>query len=96
LPADSNTDTKVTQNNTIAANDYRILLSTSANDTAETNTVNKSTNLRYNPSTNTLSTGNITGTGNLNITGNANLNSETYAESITAGSLLVNGNTNFV
>lgn len=96
LPADSNTDTKVTQNNTTAANDYRILLSTSANDNAETNTINKNTNLRYNPSTNTLSTGNITGTGSLNITGNANLNSETYAASVTAGSLLVNGNTNFV
>ena len=90
------TDTKVTQNNTTVANDYRVLLSASANDTAETNTINKNTNLRYNPSTNTLSTGNITGTGNLNITGNANLNGETYAASITAGSLLVNGNTNFV
>lgn len=96
MPADSNVDTKVTQNNTTTNSDYRILLSTSANDDAETNTINKNTNLRYNPSTNTLSTGNITGTGNLNITGNANLNSETYAASITAGSLLVNGNANFV
>lgn len=90
------TDTKVTQNNTTAANDYRVLLSASANDTAETNTANKNTNLRYNPSTNTLSTGNISGSGNLTITGNTNLNGETYAESITAGSLLVNGNANFV
>ncbi len=96
MPANPNTDIKVTQNNTTAANDYRILLSYNANDTTETNTVNKNTNLRYNPSTNTLSTGNISSAGNLTITGNTNLNGETYAESVTAGSLLVNGNTNFV
>ena len=39
--------------------------------------------------------GSITATGNLTITGNANLNNETYANSLTAGSLLVTGNTNF-
>ena len=89
-------DTKVTQNNTIADNDYRVLLSASANDTIETSGANKSVNLQYNPSTNLLKTGNISGSGDLTITGNTNLNGETYAESITAGSLLVNGNANFV
>ena len=38
----------------------------------------------------------ITATGNLNITGIANLNSEVYANSLTAGSLLVNGGASFV
>lgn len=49
----TDTDTKVTQNNitnNITANDnYRVLLSYGANDTNETNTVNKSGNLFFNP-----------------------------------------------
>lgn len=97
LPTNPNTDTKVTQNNTTAANDYRILLSGQANDTTATEGANKSTNLRFNPSTKILSVGgSISATGDLAVTGNTNLNGETYAENITAGSLLVNGNTNFV
>lgn len=63
LPANPNTDTKVTQNNTTEAKDYRILFSASANDIAETNTVNKNANLKYNPSTNTLTTSNLIITG---------------------------------
>lgn len=91
------TDTKVTQTNQTGANDYRILLSGSANDTTATEGANKSTNLRFNPSTKVFSVGgDISATGDLTLTGNANLNSETYAESITAGSLLVNGAANFV
>lgn len=43
-----------------------------------------------------ISTKNITATGNLTLTGNANLNGNTYAEGITAGTLLVNGNSSFV
>lgn len=91
------TATAVTQKNQIDPNDYRILLSGSANDTDATEGTNKSTNLRFNPSTKVFSVGgDINATGDLTITGNTNLNSETYAESITAGSLLVNGAANFV
>lgn len=36
--ADNNTDTKVTQTNTTSNADYRVVLSTNANDTTETNT----------------------------------------------------------
>ena len=50
LPADSNTDTKVTQTNTTTSADYRVLLSGNANDTTETTTSCKSTNLKFNPS----------------------------------------------
>ena len=50
LPADSNTDTKVTQTNTTTSADYRVLLSGNANDTTETTTGRKSVNLRFNPS----------------------------------------------
>lgn len=39
--------------------DYRILLSTSANNTEETNTVRKSGNLTFNPSTSTLKIGDL-------------------------------------
>lgn len=91
------TATAVTQKNQIDPNDYRILLSGSANDTDATEGTNKSTNLRFNPSTKVFSVGgDINATGDLTIIGNTNLNSETYAESITAGSLLVNGAANFV
>lgn len=48
---DTNTDTKATQTNTTTNADYRLVLSTNANDTTETNTLRKSTNFRANPST---------------------------------------------
>ena len=53
LIGDINTDTntKVTQTNTTTAADYRMLFSTNANDTNETNTVRKSANFLANPST---------------------------------------------
>jgi len=54
VPPNTNTDTKVTQNNVTDANDYRILLSNSANDTNETNVAKKSTKLQFNPSTGAL------------------------------------------
>ena len=62
----TNTDTKVTQTNTTATNDYRILLSGNANDTTETTGSNKNTNLRFNPGTQKLSVGgSISATGDL-------------------------------
>ena len=89
---DNNTDTKVTQTNQTGANDYRILLSGSANDTTVAEGANKSTNLRFNPSIKVFSVGgDIEATGDLELTGDAYLNSETYADSLTAGSLLVTG-----
>lgn len=75
--------------------DYRILLSTSAVDTAETGSLNKSTNLRYNPSTNKLLTVNIDLTGELNVTGNTNLHNQTTIDNATLGTLLVNGAATF-
>ena len=80
---------------TTSAN-YRVILSTSGVDTAETGTVNKSSNLQYNPSTNQLSTGNVKLTGELDVTGDTYLRNQTYTNSLTSGSLLVNGNANFV
>lgn len=50
-------DQKVQQNNTAQNADYRVILSNGANDTQETNVVHKSTNLRYNPSSSTLTLG---------------------------------------
>ena len=93
------TDTKVTQTNITATTsaDYRILLSGQANDTTATEGANKNTNLRFNTGTQVLSIGgSISATGDLTVTGNADLNGETYADSITTGSLLVNGATSFV
>ena len=52
--ATATTDTKVTQNNTTANQDFRILLSNDANDTTETAEANKSGQLLFNPSTGTL------------------------------------------
>lgn len=75
--------------------DYRILLSTSAVDTAETGSLNKSTNLKYNPSTNKLSTVNIDLTGELNVNGNTNLHNQTTIDNATLGTLLVNGAATF-
>jgi len=54
IPANPNTDTKVTQTNSTTASDYRLLLSGSANDTTETTTAIKSTNFKANPSTGLL------------------------------------------
>lgn len=97
LPADNNTDTLVTQTNQASTNvDYRVLLSGSANDTTATETTNKNTNLRFNPSTKILSVGgSVSATGNLSVTGTATLSGETSAQSLTAGSLLVTGNASF-
>lgn len=90
------TDEKVTQTNSTTAADYRILLSGSANDTTATEGANKSTNLRFNPSTKLLSIGgDLSATGDLTITGDAYLNGETYVDDITAGSLLVTGAASF-
>ena len=92
-------DTKVTQNavDSTVNKDYRIILSYDANDTdAVTNTVNKNTNLRYNPSTNKLSTGNLQLTGTLTVTGQTTLNDNLNAQGVTATNLLVNGAANFV
>ena len=48
------TDAKVIQTNTTGAAAYRVLLSGNANDTTETTTARKSTNLQFNPSTGVL------------------------------------------
>lgn len=88
---------KVIQTNQTGANDYRVLLSGSANDTTEYSGTNKNTNLRFNPSTQLLSIGgSVSATGDLTITGNANLNGESYIESAVINSLLVNGAASFV
>ena len=56
------TDVNVTQTPANTTNaDYRVLLSHSANDTAETAGVYKDTDLKYNPSTNSLSVTKING-----------------------------------
>lgn len=55
LPNDQNTDTLMTQTNTTTSADYRVLLSGNANDTTETTTGRKSTNLKFNPNTGVLS-----------------------------------------
>ena len=81
-----------TASNSTAA-DYRILLSTSAADTAETGSLNKSTNLRYNPSANKLSTVNMDLTGELNVTGDAYLRNQSYIDNTQAGTLTVTGPT---
>ena len=98
IPASDNTDTKVTQKLKSDDNDYRIILSYEANDTDNiTNTVNKASNLRYNPSLNKLSTGNIALTGTLAVTGAATFaDNATVTGQLTSGSLLVNGNSSFI
>lgn len=65
LPADNNTDTKVTQAAAITTNgNYPVLLAYSTATTAVTDTVNKSSTLLYNPSTGTLSATKFSGNGN--------------------------------
>ena len=51
----------VTQTNTIDNADYRVLFSANANDTTETTTARKNTNLKFNPSTGNLQTTQING-----------------------------------
>lgn len=59
LPASDNTDTKVTQAAAISTNGaYPLILGYSTATTTVTNTVNKSSDLTYNPSTKTLNAGN--------------------------------------
>lgn len=87
----------IKQYNTTNSENYKILLSYSANpQSGAIDKINYGTNLTYNPVTNKLSTGNIKLTGELDVTGNAYLRNETSADSLTAGSLLVNGAANFV
>lgn len=87
----------IKQHNTTNSENYKILLSYSANpQSGAIDKVNYGTNLTYNPVANELKTGNIELTGELDVTGNAYLRNETTADSLTAGSLLVNGAANFV
>lgn len=51
LVGDINTDAKATQTNTTTSANYRVVLSTNANDTTETNTLRKSANFTANPNT---------------------------------------------
>lgn len=55
INVDTNTDTKVTQTNTTSDGDYRVLFSGTADDTSRAENARKSANLKYNPSTGTLS-----------------------------------------
>lgn len=54
-------DNKVLQVNTSTNSEYRILFSNSDNDTNETNSIRKSSNLKFNPSTGTLTTNTFIG-----------------------------------
>lgn len=94
--ASTDTNNAVTQTETTANNDYRLLLSSSADTATTTAGAGKSTNLRFNPSSKVFSVGgDIEATGDLTLTGDAYLNNETYADSITAGGLIVTGNAAF-
>lgn len=97
IPESDNTDYKVRQTsiNSNDNNNYRILLSNSANDTSEDSVSKKNANLIYNPTENKLSTGNIKLTGELDVTGNVYLRNQTAVDNLTAGSLIVNGNSTF-
>lgn len=57
----SDTDEKVKQENSTASSTYRVLLSHGANDTTETSTTYKSTNLKFTPSTGNLQTTQLNG-----------------------------------
>lgn len=98
IPESDNTDYKVRQTsiNSNDNNNYRILLSNSANDTSEDSVSKKNANLIYNPTENKLSTGNIKLTGELDVTGNATLNNNISIENAIVNSLLVNGNSSFI
>ena len=54
-------DNKVLQVNTSTNSEYRILFSNSDNNTNETNSIRKSSNLKFNPSTGTLTTNTFIG-----------------------------------
>ena len=97
IPGSDNTDYKVRQTpiNSNDNNNYRILLSNSANDTSEDSVSKKNANLIYNPTENKLSTGNIKLTGELDVTGNVYLRNQTTVDNLTAGSLIINGNSTF-
>lgn len=51
----TDTDTKVTQTNTTTSADYRLLMSSTADDTSRAEAARKNANLKYNPSTGVLS-----------------------------------------
>ena len=95
IPANPNTDYKVRQTNDASDTDYRILLSYAANNDQVDNITHKSGNLIYNPADNKLSTGNLVLTGTLDVTGDTNLHNSTAIDSLTAGSLIVTGNSRF-
>lgn len=57
----STTDTKVTQTNTTDSSDYRVLFSSTSNDSTLTEGARKSAKLKFNPSTGVLT---VTGTVN--------------------------------
>ena len=91
------TDTKVTQTAQTEDNDYKILTTTSESPSSGTAAgAGYGANLTYNPHDNKLKTGNLDLTGALDVIGNATFHSQTAADSLTVGSLLVNGNANFV
>lgn len=60
LPADSNTDTNVTQTATTTSASYEVLFSATADNTTRTEAARKSANLLFNPSTGDLTFGNGT------------------------------------
>ena len=97
IPESDNTDYKVRQTpiNSNDNNNYRILLSNSANDISEDSVSKKNANLIYNPTENKLSTGNIKLTGELDVTGNVYLRNQTFIESLSVGNVIINGNTAF-
>ena len=98
IPESDNTDYKVRQIpiNSNDNNNYRILLSNSANDTEEDNVSKKYINLQYNPSINKLSTGNLDLTGELNVIGDAYLHNQTTVDNATIGNIIINGNASFI
>lgn len=97
IPLNAKSADEVQQNATTNNNaNYRLLLSTSSTNDAEVGSLNKAANLQYNPSTDTLSTKNINLTGALDIVGNAYLHNSTTIDSLTVGSLIVNGNSSFI
>lgn len=97
LPSDNNTDILVKQTAKTDNINYKILTTTSASPTSgNAAEAGYGANLTYNPSSNILATGNLNLTGELDVTGNAYLRNETSIDSLTAGSILVNGAANFV
>lgn len=75
MPANPNTDIAVKQTAISDNVDYKILTTTSASPISGSATeAGYGVNLTYNPSTNTLKTGNASLTGTLNVTGQATFN----------------------